>query len=157
MSGAATKIYSVIIDNADQTLYEQFVLENQSNHFTQVSNIHDRLKIIGNEIGLKEEFFDTGAGGRYDFMCTLKDRPGSHLRLFFLEFNMATIILGGGGHKPKSARATQDVPKLIKENLLLREISNTLRNAEKVGHFGFNDDNEIISNTGYIYHTEHYE
>ncbi|MGC4034896.1 MAG: hypothetical protein QM764_02970 [Chitinophagaceae bacterium] len=157
VSGDKTKIYSVIVDNDTDTLYENFVAQNMNSYRAEVNNIDDRLFSIGNEVGLFSEFFDTGAGEFGENLCTLKDRPRSKLRLYFIEYGNAAIILGGGGVKPKSARTTQQVPLLYAENRKIGAISRILQKAEKVGHFKINEDGTIMSTTNYIYHSEHYE
>ena len=157
LSGDKTKIYSVIVDNDTDTLYEKFVSENITTHRKEVNNIDDRLMNIGNECGLMEEFFDTKAGKFGENLCTFKDRPGSKLRLFFIEYGNVAIILGSGGVKSKTSKTTQDEPQLIKENRLLGKISITLQEAEKVGHFKINEDGSIMSTTNYAYNTEDYE
>jgi len=156
LSGDKARIYSVMVENETDTLYEKFVLENIVGHKKEVSNIDDRLYLVGHETGLFAEFFDTKAGQYGENLCTFKDRPGSKLRLFFIEYGFAAIILGSGGVKPKTSRSTQDVPGLFRENRLLGQISITLQKAEKAGHFKVNRNGSIMSTTNYIYNTADY-
>lgn len=155
-SGEKTKIYSPIIEGEELTLYEKFVDENVGRHKKEVENIDDRLLAIGNDCGLFGEFFDTKAGKFGENLCTLKDRPRSKLRLYFIEYGNSAIILGSGGEKPKSVKATQDVKKLDDENRLIGLVSRTLQKAEKRGHFSVNDDGSINSTTNFTYDTEDY-
>jgi hypothetical protein len=144
ISGDKTKIYSPELIGETKTLYERFVEENVDNHEKEVLNLDTRLEIIGHETGLFEESFDSKAGKFGENLCTLKDKPKRKLRLFFIEYLLKNaMIVGGGGEKPASARATQDIPKLDSENRLLGEISLTIQAAEKAGVFEINDDGTI--------------
>jgi hypothetical protein len=103
-----------------------------------------------------EEFFKTGAGKFGQIICTFKDHPRSLLRLYFIEFGNAAIILGGGGPKSKSARTSQEVAQLAAELEMLGLIANTLKKAEEKGHFGFDEDGNLFSTRNYIYDTDDY-
>jgi hypothetical protein len=159
VSGEQTKIYSVIIENENETLYERFVHENRQQFRKEVENLHVRLQAIGNKYGLMEEYFELGGGAKRSHrICKLKDRPKSLLRLYFIEFGNMAIILGGGGHKPKDKRRHQDVPKLEKENNLLGMISETLQKAMRKGHLTIDEENgTMTSTTDFIYDTNDYE
>lgn len=157
LSGEKIKIFSPLIEGETDTLYEKFVRENQLDYKKEVENLDTRLEIVGKEVGLYDEFFKTGAGKFGQNICSFRDRPGSKLRLFFIEYGNILIILGGGGVKPKSVRTTQGVPKLQTEVNLLGLIADTLRKAEKKGHFGIDEDGCIFSTTNYAYNTDNYE
>lgn len=156
LSGEKTKIYSPEILGEIKTLYEKFIEENSVVHEKEVLNLDTRLEMIGYETGLFEESFDMGAGQFSENLCTLKDRPKRKLRLFFIEYMLRkAIILGGGGEKPSTARATQDVPKLIQENRLLGLISRTIQKAEKYGDFEINEAG-LLEPLDFIFDTEKY-
>lgn len=157
-SGEKTKIYSpIILDwGEDITLYERFVQENKVKYKKEIHNIDDRLNLIGKEVGLEEEFFETKAGKFGQNLCKLKDRPGQKLRLYFIFYGYSAIILGGGGFKPKDKRTHQEVAKLDEENTLIGEISDTLQLAEKAGHFGIDENGYMWSTTDFIYDTNDY-
>ena len=146
-----------MIDGEDSTLYEQFITENEQKFKKEVVNIDERLYTIGHECGLFEEYFYTKAGKLGENLCTFKDKPNAKLRLFFIEFGLNTIILGDGGHKPPSVRATQDKPELYKKNRQIGEISIVLQKAQKAGDFDINPDGTIWSTTNFIYNSEDYE
>jgi hypothetical protein len=55
----------------------------------------------------------------------------SNLRLYCIRYGHVTLVLGGGGCKPKNIRALQEDPKLESENYLLRKISGILTEAIK--------------------------
>jgi len=157
LSGNKTKIYSVYIENEQLTLYEQFIQANQHNFEKEVVNIDERLEMVGNDYGLIQEYFDTGSGRFGQNLCTFKDRPGSHLRLYFIEFGFKTIILGSGGEKPKDKRTSQEVPILDRERNLIGLVSETLQKAERAGEFGINEDGSIWSTTNFKYDKNDYE
>jgi hypothetical protein len=153
-SGEKAKIFSPQIETDTITLYEKFISENEVEFEDELVNLDQRLKVVGNDTGLFEESFDTKAGKFGENLCTFKDKPRRKLRLFFIEFGLATIILGGGGHKPPTAKATQDVEKLHTENRLLGLISITLQRAAGHGYFTVDENGMIHSTTNFIYDTE---
>lgn len=137
------------------TLYEHFLDENRNLFRKEIANINKRLEVVGNDTGLMEEFFKVGAGKFGQNLCTFRDRPRSILRLFFIEYGNHAIVLGGGGVKPKTAKTTQDVPKLESEKNLLGQIADTLKKAERAGHFGVQEGG-FFSTTNFIYDTNDY-
>ena len=121
------------------TLFEKFLEENNSAYPGEVTNLYDRLEIVGHETGLWEEAFDTNSGKFGANICTFKDLPGRFLRLFFIEFGMTCIVIGSGGEKPKSVIKRQQVPKLNDEVELLEKISICLQKALKNGRIEIDD------------------
>ncbi|MFZ1786612.1 MAG: hypothetical protein WAU23_15500 [Ferruginibacter sp.] len=156
-SGEKTKIYSPMIEGEDSTLYEQFIAKNEKKFKREVVNIDERIWAIGHDCGLFEEFFDTKAGKFNENLCTFKDKPNTKLRLFFIEYGSAAIILGSGGSKETKFRATQDKPELYEKNRQLGEISLTLQKAQQAGHFSINPDGTLNSTTDFTYNSEDYE
>jgi len=156
LSGGRTTLLSPILEGHELTLFEHFVAANKKNFAREVINLELRLEVVGKETGLMEEFFKTGAGRLGQNICTFKDRPRSLLRLYFIEFGNFAIILGGGGPKPKSIQTSQEVPVLANALNILGLIADTLRMAEKKGHFGFDEDGNMFSTTDYIYDSEDY-
>ena len=154
-SGEKTKIYSVVVDDSQYTLYEQFVADNIPPFETEVMNFDDRLRIIGNESGLFADYFKTGMGRPDQHICQFSDRPKAKMRLFFIE-EMAKkmIIVGGGALKPKNTRATEDFPELNDQRELLMKIEDILRKAEKDGTLIIHEDGSITSTTDNIYYSE---
>jgi hypothetical protein len=134
-SGAELKIYSIIVGNESETLYDKFLSENEQHFQDEVEDIINKLATIGTETGLKGAWYKGGQGE--PAICYLFDDPDKQLRLYFILFGNATqdfaIVLGGGGHKPKEAKALQEVGKLKEENYLLRQISGILYKAKDEG------------------------
>jgi hypothetical protein len=146
-SGNKTSIYSIYINDEQQTLFERFVKENISLFKSETIDIVKRLKTINNKTGAKEHFFKLDEGTPGDGICALYDTPNSNLRLYCIRYGSSILILGGGGNKPKNIRALQDDEKLKDENYLLRIISKqiTERITNKEIYFS-NDGTELLGN-----------
>lgn len=129
LSGKKASIYSVIIDGDDKTLFDYFLIENQTQYKTEIKDILTRLNTIAFVTGADEHFFKPNEGYPGDGVEALYDQPDSNLRLYCIRYGRTTIILGGGGYKPKSIRALQEDPKLKEENYLLRSVSALIRQA----------------------------
>ena len=67
--------------------------------------------------------FKENEGRLGDLVCALYDCPHSNLRLYCVRLGSTIVILGGGGHKPKTIRALQEDTKLTQENNIVRTIS----------------------------------
>jgi len=122
-TGNEATIYSVILNNEDETLFEKFIEENINSFKDEIYFILDRLEVIGNETGAREIFFKLKEGKPGDGVVALYDEPDSNLRLYCIKYGTQIIILGGGGQKPKDIRTLQEDNKLKEENYLLRKIS----------------------------------
>jgi len=159
LSGSGTKIYSFIVNDANESLYEEFVRENIKLFKKEVTNLDSRLEVVGNETGMEDEFYKTGIGKPLiHHICEFKDKPKANLRLFFIEeVQNNLIMLGSGGQKPKEKHAIQEVPLLDQKRVQLMEIEDLLRSAEKKGHFIINSDGTINSTTNFVYDTNDYE
>jgi len=130
-SGEKTTIYSAILEGDEDTLLDQFILENQKDYPEEVSDILGRLKAIGNTVGARQEFFKEWEGKPGDGVCALYDRPDANLRLYCIRYGSCAIIIGGGGYKPKSIRALQEDKKLKDENSKVKKISEIITTAIK--------------------------
>ena len=123
LSGKRATIYSVIIDDDEQTLFDIFLDENEQKYPEEVDKLYDQLEIIACKTGVSNRFLSKPEGKPGQDIWALYDDPESNLRLYFMRFGSIAIILGGGGYKPKDISALQDDPKLKKENYILREVS----------------------------------
>ena len=123
LSGPKASIYSVIIDNDALTLFDKFLIENESLYYQEVDSIFETLDQIAFKHGARRTYFKENEGKLGDLVCALYDTPNSNLRLYCIRFGTTVIILGGGGYKTKSIRALQEDVKLTQENYLLRKIS----------------------------------
>lgn len=140
LSGRKATIYSVIVNDAPHTLFDQFLIENASDFLTEVQDITSRIRVIGHKTGAIETFFRKPEGKAGQDIFALYDSPGSKLRLYCIRLGNVAVILGGGGPKPKNIRALQDDPKLKEENYILREISDRLTQRIKEKEIRWSED-----------------
>lgn len=123
LSGKRATIYSVVVDDAEQTLFDKFVSENDHDFSKEIDDIFDKLEVIAHKTGVVEAFLTKPEGNWGQDVWALFDQPEKRLRLYFIRLGRVAIILGGGGPKPKHIVALQEDPKLKAENYLLRTIS----------------------------------
>lgn len=135
--GYGAAIYSIALDDNEDTLFDQFVAQYATLYPDEVSAIVNRLDKIA-RLGARLEFFRPYEGTRWgaDGLVALFDQPDKHLRLYCIRFGSTTLVVGGGGPKPKEVdgkkiRAFQEIPKLKDENYLLRAISRQINQAIK--------------------------
>lgn len=119
-SGSQTKVYSIIPEGEEETLFERFVGEYQTEFKDEIKDILKRIKLIGHTTGARESFFkhegDSGFLKNYGkYIWALYDDEERNLRLYCIRFASVAIILGGGGYKDKSVKKWQDDNKLSEE------------------------------------------
>ncbi len=144
-SGVKASIYSIFIDDANTTLFDQFILENEAFYPDEVASILDRLEIIGHFTGAREHYFKLNEGTLGDGVCALYDSPDKKLRLYSIRYGSTCIVLGGGGNK--NVRALQEDEKLKQENYLLRYISKKITEAFKTGDLWWSADQNRLEGT----------
>lgn len=130
-SGDTTTIYSAILEGDENTLLDRFILENEEKYPHEISDILQRLTVIGTTTGARQQFFKEWEGKPGDGVCALYDNPDSNLRLYCIRYGSCAVIIGGGGYKSKSIRAFQEDPKLTDENTIIRTISEVIIKAIK--------------------------
>lgn len=144
-------IYSIYLEDEQQTLFERFIKENFNSFKSEIKDIMKRLKSINYMTGAREQFFKQNEGNPGDGVCALFDEPHSNLRLYCIRYGNSLVILGGGGHKSKRISAFQENEKLKDENYLLREISKRITERIKTREIEFSDDGtEIFGNLEFI-------
>ena len=74
LSGKKTQIYSVILNQEDQSVFEQFLQNNYSEYPTEIEDIVSKLKIMATKTGAAEHFFKLNEGKPGDGVCALFDR-----------------------------------------------------------------------------------
>lgn len=131
LSGNKASVYSLYTEDEKCTLFEKFMRENSKSFKSETIDILKRLNSIASKEGAREQYFKTREGKPGDLVCALYDRPNSHLRLYCIRLGGSLIILGGGGHKPKTIRALQSDPKLSSENSLMVKLSGELLHRVK--------------------------
>lgn len=153
LSGKSASIYSVLINDEERTLFDNFLKENIILFKDETKDIFKRLNSIGKEVGARDYFFKDFEGIPGDGICALFDKPNSNLRLYCIKYGTQIVILGSGGFKSKSTRTLQQTKKLEEENYLLRKISSQITQRIKdkeirftesghdfIGDLNFNDD-----------------
>jgi hypothetical protein len=130
LTGKRCKIYSVQMEGDENTLFEQFLAENQERFPEAADDIYASLIAIGRRHGARDYYFRPKKEGRLgDGVEALFDIPNALLRLYAIKYGSTLLVLGSGGYKPKEIRAFQEDPKLTKENYLVREIAAILYEA----------------------------
>lgn len=139
-SGNKASVYTFKITEKNVTLFENFVKENVDSFKSEIIDIFNTIKTIGNKTGARVNFFKEFEGRLGDGVCALYDSKSKNLRLYCIRFGMDLIILGGGGFKPKNIRALQENSKLTDENNLLRWLSTEITKRQKDKDLRFIND-----------------
>ncbi len=129
LSGRSCKIYSVMAEGEEYSLFEQFLMENHATHREEIRSINRRLQVMGRETGARETFFKDKEGLPGDGVCALYDDTDKKLRLYCVRYGNIAVILGGGGEK--NTRTWQEDPKLKQEAERMIEISKIITEAIK--------------------------
>ena len=108
-SGNKAHIYSVLLDDAEDTLFDQFVEENGPLYPNEIREIVKELIAMGNKVGCQEHFFKLNEGRLGDGVAAVWAK---RIRVYCLRYGSSLIILGGGGYKSPSIRAYQEDPVL---------------------------------------------
>ena len=135
LSGRKTTIYSAILDDNKQTLFDNFLLENRTEHLEELQYIRSQLKTIAHVTGAIETFFTKYEGIKVgEEVYALYRR---NLRLYCFRLGKSIILLGGGGWK--EVAKWQDDPKLSQEVNYVRHIANCLDQRIKDREIWWND------------------
>ena len=78
LSGNKASVYSVIIDQCQDTLFEVFLKENAELHMNELTNILLRIKTMGQKVGIIDDFLKIHEGRYGDGVCALYDVPNSN-------------------------------------------------------------------------------
>jgi hypothetical protein len=140
LSGNKAGVYSVVLNGDEETLLNKFVRENEISFKSETKDILKRLYSIGHTTGARNQFFKEWEGKPGDGVCALYDNPDSNLRLYCICFGTQLIVVGSGGHKPKTIRALQEDAKLTEENSIIKEISQQITQRIKDKDIRFSPD-----------------
>ena len=143
-SGYHAGIYSIYLENEQETLFERFIKENYNSFKSEIIDINSRLITINKKTGARDIYFKLDEGNPGDGVCALYDEPERNLRLYCIRFGNSLLILGSGGEKPKNIRAFQDNEKLKEENYLLRDISKQITERIRNKEIQFSEDGKEI-------------
>lgn len=146
LSGKKTQIYSVILNQEDQSVFEQFLQNNYSEYPTEIEDIVSKLKIMATKTGAAEHFFKLNEWKPGDGVCALFDSPDKKLRIYCIRFANVAIVVGGGGYKPKNIRAYQESSSLKKEAETVVRISRIISEAIKNKDIHLDDNGFFLGN-----------
>ncbi len=140
LSGSKGSVYTILIDEEENTSFKNFVMNNKDSFESEVKDIVARLKTMGAKTGMRENFFKLKEGKPGDGVCALYDEDNSNLRLYCIRYGSQLVIVGGGGHKPKSIRSFQEDANLEHENYILRELSLLITEKMRDKEIRFSED-----------------
>lgn len=140
LSGNEASVYSIYLEEEGRTLYDRFLIENLNSFKSEIIDINQRLKTIGNDVGARHNFFKHHEGVPGDGVCALYDNPDKILRLYCIRYGSVCVVLGGGGEKPQTIRRLQESSKLSEENNLMKKISKDIQQKMKEGEIRFSND-----------------
>lgn len=138
LSGNKATIYSVLFSDINLTSYDNFILENKNTFKSELSDINNRLIVIGTRTGAREKYFRINEGNPGDGVCALFDSPGKKLRLFCIRYGSLIVVIGGGGEK--NVRKLQEDKKLRDENFILRKLSDQITQRIKSRDIWYSED-----------------
>jgi hypothetical protein len=152
LSGEKASIYTVYLNDEQQTLFERF-LNNNKEYDEELRSIIARLNTISTKTGAREQFFKLNEGKPGDLVCALYDEPDKVLRLYCIRYGNSLLILGGGGFK--NVRAWQDDTTLKKEAELVIAVSAGIYQRTLDGDINLSEDGfEIEGNLHFNEHNE---
>lgn len=151
LSGEMAGVYSIILENDNLTLFDDFIANFQTNHKKEILNILSTLRGIGQKFGAREQFFKLHEGLPGDGVACLFDSPNKKLRLFCVRWGSDLILLGNGGLKTtdswqqdpsleKHANTMIQVSKDITERLKTKEINFSANRTKFIGNLNFIED-----------------
>jgi putative component of toxin-antitoxin plasmid stabilization module len=137
LSGAEASVYSVFLLDQQDTLFNRFINKNINSFKSELKDIINRIKVIGNKTGAREQFFKLKEGKPGDGVCALYDHPDRNLRLYCIRYGKALIIVGGGGQK--TTQTLQEDSILKEENYFLRQVAKDIKERMQEGEIEFSD------------------
>ena len=138
----AGHIYSVAVDDADETLYDLFLAENVAEYRSELEEIAHKLNSMSTWTGFTDNYFKLNEGKPGDGVCAITDFKGK-LRLYCIRFGNILLVLGGGGPKSKKIRAYEEDPKLLSENLIIRTVSDAMAKAIREKDITIEEDGSL--------------
>lgn len=139
-SGNKAHIYSVLLDDAEDTLFDQFVEENGPLYPNEIREIVKELIAMGNKVGCQEHFFKLNEGRLGDGVAAVWAK---RIRVYCLRYGSSLIILGGGGYNSPSIRAYQEDPVLSGKVEEIKRIAELINERIKEKDLKLNEDGII--------------
>ena len=106
-SNDEVSVYTLLNCDTGISLFQSFIQENQHEFPDEVKDIAKRI-LSFKEVGARENFFKINEGKPGDGVCALYDDEKSNLRLYCIRYGTVLVVLGSGGHKPKTTRRLQE-------------------------------------------------
>lgn len=138
-SNDEVSVYTLLNCDTGISLFQSFIQENQHQFPDEVKDIAKRI-LSFKEVGAREQFFKHKEGNPGDGVCALYDGEDSNLRLYCIRYGTVLVILGSGGHKPKTTRRLQETKKLEDENQIMRNLSSEIEKRRRNGDLSFSKD-----------------
>ena len=138
-SNDGVSVYTLLNCDTGISLFQSFLQENQHQFPDEVKDIAKRI-LSFKEVGARENFFKINEGKPGDGVCALYDDEKSNLRLYCIRYGTVLVVLGSGGHKPKTTRRLQETKKLEDENQIMRNLSAEIEKRRRNGDLSFSKD-----------------
>lgn len=138
-SNDEVSVYTLLNCDTGISLFQSFIQENQHQFPDEVKDIAKRI-LSFKEVGARENFFKINEGKPGDGVCALYDDEKSNLRLYCIRYGTVLVVLGSGGHKPKTTRRLQETKKLEYENQIMRNLSAEIEKKRRNGDLSFSKD-----------------
>lgn len=138
-SNGEVSVYTLLNTDTGISLFQSFIQENSKDYPNEVKDIAKRI-LSFKELGAREIFFKTKEGKPGDGVCALYDDKKSNLRLYCIRYGTVLVILGSGGHKPKTSRSLQETKKLEDENQIMRNLSAEIEKRRRNGDLTISKD-----------------
>lgn len=138
-SNDEVSVYTLLNCDTGISLFQSFIQENQHEFPDEVKDIAKRI-LSFKEVGARENFFKINEGKPGDGVCALYDDEKSNLRLYCIRYGTVLVVLGSGGHKPKTTRRLQETKKLEYENQIMRNLSAEIEKKRRNGDLSFSKD-----------------
>jgi hypothetical protein len=94
LSGSRGSVYTILIDEEENTSFKNFVMNNQNSFKSEIKDIVARLKTMSSKTGMRENFFKLYEGNPGDGVCALYDEDNSNLRLYCVRYGSQLVIVG---------------------------------------------------------------
>ena len=93
LTGQRCKIYSVLMEGDEKTLFEQFLAENRNDSPQEVKIITSDLIAIGKRFGAQDLYFRPKKEGRLgDGIEAIFDKPNANLRLYAIKYGRILLV-----------------------------------------------------------------
>ena len=145
MSGKAATFYTIKFIDRKVSELEDFVLTYRGDYHSEVAEIITTIDLMAHKFGARQHFFKVGEGRAGDDVCALYDTKGSKLRMYCIRYVNLAVVLGNGGHKPKTIRTLQQDKRLTLTNADVRTISKLIDERMRDREIRWNG-NDLVGN-----------